>query len=579
MKHWIWMAALLGACAASQAADYYVSPNGNDSNPGNDAAPFATLERAQQAVRALVAAGLDHDVEVLLHGGDYLLERALVFDPQDSGTAEHSITWRAVQGEVAVLSGGKAVTGWKPIGNNQWTAAVPGVVEGGWSIRQLFANGVRLPRGRHPNAPDLLRVESVSEDVKTVVMEQPFSEVDLAGQNAELVMYQNWSISRVSILSTQERSLSLANPMGWIGHGPMTTASPGKPAYVEHVLQYVDVPGEWYLDYAKGVLTYQAAQDEDPNGQRFVAPYLSKLLVVEGRSEAPVLNLHFEGLQFKYTRWELPEFGYLGIQAGHYGTRTVDPSHVLPAALEFTYAQDCTIKNSRIAHTGACGVVFGAGCRRNVVEACEITDIGGNGVMVGWRGKGEIEGKDQGGDFHLAGDWVHPEDVPVGNRVIGSLVSQCGAVNHGCVGIFAAFSDGTRIEQNVVYDMPYTGISVGFRWDSTDTSQKNAVIAHNHVHDTMKMLADGGCLYTLGYQPGTVIRGNVFHDAHRSGFAHGGAPNNGIFFDEGSKGFHVVDNTIYNTSGEAIRFNQTNAENFTWENNSFGVGPGRKVAP
>jgi hypothetical protein len=87
------------------------------------------------------------------------------------------------------------------------------------------------------------------------------------------------------------------------------------------------------------------------------------------------------------------------------------------------------------------------------------------------------------------------------------------------------------------------------------------------------MLADGGCLYTLGYQPGTVIRGNLFYNVHRSEFAHGGAPNNGIFFDQGSQGYLVEGNIIHSTSGEPIRFNQTHEGNMTWNDNAFGVPP------
>jgi len=89
----------------------------------------------------------------------------------------------------------------------------------------------------------------------------------------------------------------------------------------------------------------------------------------------------------------------------------------------------------------------------------------------------------------------------------------------------------------------------------------------------MKTLADGGCIYTLGYQPGTVLRANLLHDVHRSAYTHGGAPNNGIFVDEGSKGFLFERNVIYNTHGRPVRFNQCRREWHTWKENRLG-GPG-----
>jgi len=53
----------------------------------------------------------------------------------------------------------------------------------------------------------------------------------------------------------------------------------------------------------------------------------------------------------------------------------------------------------------------------------------------------------------------------------------------------------------------------------------------------------------------------------------GGAPNNGIFIDEGSKGYLFEDTVIYNTSGDPIRFNRGKREDHTWGRNFFGMRP------
>jgi len=43
---------LTAACAATgAAADLYIATDGSDGNPGTEARPFATLERARDAVR------------------------------------------------------------------------------------------------------------------------------------------------------------------------------------------------------------------------------------------------------------------------------------------------------------------------------------------------------------------------------------------------------------------------------------------------------------------------------------------------------------------------------------------------
>jgi GH141 insertion domain len=560
-------------------ADFHVAPNGNDTNPGTQQAPFASIGRARDAVREFVAAGLTKDVNVLIRGGTYTLDTPLAFAPEDSGTEDFAITYAAYPGETVLISGGRSISGWTKADGNKWTAEIPEAKDGQWPIRQLFVDGGRLPRGRFPNAPDLLRVKQVSEDVTEILLDTAPNTGDLAGQDAELVMYQNWSISRVAIASSDGAIIKLTNPMGWIGHGPATTASPHKPTYIENALAFVDQPGEWYLDRKTGVLTYMAADGEDPNTRSFVAPSLEQLVTVCGSPDAPVRNIRFQGLTFAHTAWPLPPFGYLGIQAGHHGPSMDAATYVLPLALEFVHAENCRVEQCRIEHTGACGVGFGAGCRRNVVVGCDLADIGGNGVMVGWRGTSDSHRIDYNGDESLSADWKDPANVPVGNAVVGCSIRNCGAVNHGCVGVWDGFCAETRIAHNVVTSMPYTGVSIGFRWNESETSQRGTVVEYNHIHDVMKMLADGGCIYTLGYQPGTVLRGNVLHDAHRSAYAHGGAPNNGIFFDQGTKGLHVEGNTVYGTSGRPVRFNQTNADNMTWDNNSFDVGTGYAETP
>ena len=233
------------------------------------------------------------------------------------------------------------------------------------------------------------------------------------------------------------------------------------------------------------------------------------------------------------------------------------PTHVQPVAIECAYAEGIRFERCRLAHLNNSGIGFGPGCRRNAVIGCVIEDIGGNGVMVGWRGAGRLQG---GAEGTLDADWADPADAPAGNEVANCVIRRCGADSRGAVGVFVAFSADTRVAHNVIHDLPYTGVSIGYRWNTTPTSQVRCVAEYNHIYDVMKTLADGGGIYTLGFQPGTVLRGNLIHDVHRSAYAHGGAPNNGFFIDEGSKGFLFESNVVHATSGESVRFNQCQRE-------------------
>jgi hypothetical protein len=81
---------------------FHVSPGGDDANLGTVDSPFATLGRAQQAVRARIEARSGEDIVVILRGGTYYLAQGLTFGPQDSGSETFSVRYVAYPNEVPV---------------------------------------------------------------------------------------------------------------------------------------------------------------------------------------------------------------------------------------------------------------------------------------------------------------------------------------------------------------------------------------------------------------------------------------------------------------------------------------------
>ncbi|MCX7012796.1 MAG: hypothetical protein NTW86_09610, partial [Candidatus Sumerlaeota bacterium] len=100
---------------AAFAAEFFVAPEGNDANPGTAGKPFASLEKARDAIRALKAKGLPGPVSVRLMPGEYPMTKTFELGEADSGTAKWPIVYRADQKGSAVLYGGTRLSGFEPV--------------------------------------------------------------------------------------------------------------------------------------------------------------------------------------------------------------------------------------------------------------------------------------------------------------------------------------------------------------------------------------------------------------------------------------------------------------------------------
>lgn len=317
----------------------------------------------------------------------------------------------------------------------------------------------------------------------------------------------------------------------------------------------LNAPGEWYLDRTTGKLSYWPLPEEKLAGFAAVLARAPKLIEIRGTPEKPVSGLVCEGLELEHTDWPLAAPGFIPLQAGF-----ADPLVEMPAAIAVEHADHVAWRNCRIRHHAAHGLWCGAGTRLCVVLGCEIADIGGNGLMIGS---------------------VSAPPGHIGESAESALVGQnwihdCAVDYQGCVGIWLGIVQGAVVEQNEISNLPYSGISIGWMWNPEPTAAGKNYLGHNHIHDVMQRMPDGGGIYTLGAQPDSKIEANLIHAVkHFSGVA----PCNGLFIDEGSRGWHLVDNIVYDTADGPVRHNQNRPEDQTWGQNYFDIQPGAPDFP
>ncbi len=542
---------LLGAFAGTvEASEVYVSPQGDDNNPGSKLKPIKTIQQAQLIVRKNIEAGLEDKIRIYLRAGTYRLTKPLVFDCRDTGTGQYDITYTAYEREEVVISGGRIISGWKQESDGRWSTDPGGSVK----IREMFVNGKRARRARHPNTGYLQAVKTSEDRMSYFTFNTGDFPSTISAENTELVFIHDWSITRVG-LEGIDHNTNRIYPLSKIGRQhPMMVIDgyePNPRYFLENDPVLCDAPGEWCQD-SDGKLIYYPVKGEMIDNIEFIIPVAEKLLLVRGdeKTGCRVKNLHFEELVFEHCSFSFPSKGYAGVQATFH---MVDEENgfekgwrgFVSPAIKFELAENCSFNNGAIRHIGGSGIMFGSRTKNCVLAGSRLTDISGNGIMIG-------ESRDR---FVNDQSWWQsaPEQVATDNEIINCIIENCGVQYFGAIGIWVGLAQNTVISHNEVRNLPYTGISVGWMWNPGATPCKGNIIEYNHIHDVMQILSDGGGIYTLGLQPGSILRNNLIHDVPLNA---GRAESNGMFLDEGTTDIVIEDNGIYNTVKSPLRFHK-----------------------
>ena len=518
--------AFLGTVAA--ATDFHVATGGNDANPGTADRPFATIERARDAIRDLKKAGsLREPVNVRVAGGTYTLAQAIRFGPEDSGTANCPITYLAAGPEPVVLDGGRQITGWQQYDGKLWAATISDVVAGRWKFRQLYVNGQERVRAHLPGA-GYFRVAGCPDgtmktgDIHQASRRFEFAPGDIRADwlnltDVEVVVYHFWTDSHLRIKSVDATSnlVTFADPAGKVFTDDFTTN--GARYVVENVFEGLDAPGEWYLNSRTGRLLYNPLPGEDMTTAEVVAPFSPALLRLEGNpaEQRYVEHLRFLNLGLAHTRFELPP----GETNGRQGAAAV------PAAIVLHGARACAFQHCRISDLGTYAIDVLAGCSDNEFAGNDMANVAAGGIRVNG-------GTEKNPPWERTGN----------NRITDNGLHHYGTEYVSAVGIFLMNTAGNTVSHNEIDHGGYTGISAGLTYGYARSVSQNNVIEFNHIHHIGGVLSDMGGIYTLGVSPGTILRNNLIHDVDANNY--GGW---GIYHDEGSTHLLVENNVVYHT--------------------------------
>ncbi|MFW5831444.1 MAG: right-handed parallel beta-helix repeat-containing protein [Prolixibacteraceae bacterium] len=546
------------------AQTLFVSPQGNDSWKGTEDRPFKTIQKVQEQIRTMNRN--NGDIRVFLRGGDYLLSEPLVFTDEDGGKIGTQVIYAAYNNEKPVIRGGSQVTNWEKLDDGTWVAEYSGPY-----FRQLYVNGKRRVRARHPNTGNYFRVEGFDfKHHEILVNKNNISKLDEVDQ-VEMIIQMHWAESLLRLKSAgvfghynvQNANLEIHPEDAKIFfYRPHPGHREGQTFHFENSKAFLDQAGEWFLDCENQKIHYMPHPDEYPENVNIVVPTIENLLVIKGEKGKRVNSLVFDGISFMYSNWKRPgNKPYLNIQAGFFNRFTDgnNTNMVLrpESAIHATWTEDLTFKNCVFQNLGSVGVDLNYGTRNSKIEGNIFQDISGGGILAGKFVKDSLTA--------INGPY-NPEDksiVSTGDEISNNYFTRTGQDYYGTCAIAAGFTDNVQIRHNYIFDVPYTGISVGYGWTEKDNTMQNNIVANNEVKRAMAILADGAGIYTLSKQPGTKLYGNYIHSLEKSRWA-SPWPMAGMYLDEQSGGtldrpMVLEDNLIeidYNT-GKPLNLHKT----------------------
>jgi len=543
-KHFALTFVVLTWTAAATAVEFYVATNGNDANPGTKAQPFATLERARDALRKLKQGGqpLKGGATIWLRAADYVRTAALELTAADSGTPDAPVVWRACPNETVRLVGGRNLSGFRPVTgaavlarlNEKARSHVRQLDLGALGIRQfgqmksrgfgrpttpahceLFFNGKPMILARWPNEGQWEQIAGFPEAKaqgddhggRIGRLEHGFSyrgdRPNRWKDTGDLWVHGYWawdwanSYERVAALDRDQRLVTTAPPHGLYGFRK------GQRFYWLNLLEELDQPGEWFLDHKSGILYFWPPEA----GQKDAAVMISLL-------DQPLVRL---------------------VGAAHIVIQGMTLEATRASAVEIHGGANNRIAGCVIRNVGNWGVRIEGGAGHGVAS-CRIFDTGDGGVSL------------EGGDRQTL--------APGGHFVDNCHFARQGRWSKCYVPAVLMGGVGLRASHNLIHDHPHCAIlfggnehliefneihhialetgDVGAIYTGRDWTFRGNRIRHNFIHHTGGVGMGSMGVYMDDCVSGTEVFGNVFYKVHWAMFIGGGRDHrveNNVFVD------------------------------------------------
>jgi len=561
--------------------EIYLSPGGNDENPGTSTQPFRTLEKA----RAVIRAGDDRGkkpIVVWLQGGRYFRTKTFDLCEKDSGTQNAPVSYKAVAGQQVVLDGGITISSSECSPVTDAAVLSRFVPEARGKILQIDLRalgvtdygtlGPRASSRPYLPAPLELMINNQPMDIaRWPNIGQPLIELGKVLDSGSIARLGDYSL-RPAVFEyvtpraerwTQAGDIYIAGffHFGWADDtilvdkidpeaGTIRTAYPHLYGFTNRVeaawyamnlIEEIDMPGEYCVDRKSGIVYFFPPCDMK-NALIQVSVMKEPMVALEGASYIRLENLTFEdsrgtavyierGKACLIAGCTMRNLGMVGVQIGK-GVRPLqDGLHNAHGKCQEGLTKH--IPESRVIGSMRNYLYANTAWNReggygHSILSCNIYNTGAGGIILG------------GGDRKTL--------TPAGNSVENCdihHVNRLDRANRACVNIDGV---GNCIRNCHLHDTTSQAVLL---------HGNDHIVEFNRINNVLTDLSDAGAVY-MGRDPsesGNMFRFNFFYNILN--FHKGEKGVQAIFFDDTSIcGATIFGNVFYKAgSSGVIKFN------------------------
>jgi hypothetical protein len=470
---------------------HFVAPTGNDSGAGTLEKPYKTIQHCASSISSGGACNI--------RAGTY----------RETITPNSNTTIKSYQSESVIVDGSDPVQGWTLDHGSVYKARVTLDVD---DTNQVFVGHEMMTEARWPNGDDLFHVHWANAKAGTDVSH--IFDPKLPALNWTGAKIHLWSGSDPfghqtgKVISSAAGRLGI--DVGQAGTCPYICPAPDGFYYLFGTLEALDTEREWFYDLNETTLYFIAPGNVDPNNIDIRAKRRPYAFDLRGKIGVTLSGIAIFGATIITDAQSLHNtLDHINAQ---YVSQFTDltPAADDPTGQRFSFLQ--------IHRTDAGIIIDGTA---NIVQNSTVTFSAGNGIA--------LEGN--------------------GNTLTNNLIQNVDYVGNYGSGI-SLDGDGNTVRFNSITNVGRQAIHV--------TGVRNEDISYNNLSNAMMLSRDGGEVYACCNQTalGTRIHHNWLHDTVSQIAGQGDSLSlSGVAIDNGSSGFEVDQNVIWNNQNYNVLIN------------------------